>query len=684
VKRLILSTIIVFAAVWALFQLLKGFENNVYNLKARFCRETIDIPIVLVEIDQHSIDFYNEKFGITWPWPRSFYARVIDYLHDSGARAIGIDLIFSEPSVIDAEEDSIFAASVRKAGNVFFPLHFGSSTDNQRSIEHLAIPFPIEETAAFKFPSEENVQTPIKELLETCRGAGYVDQAPDKDAIYRRLSHFVEYKGKIYPSLPLAMALFLKGKSAGDGGAAPLSAGDAVPLVKYYHEDSFSWFSIGDLIQSQVLVAEGGEPIKPPRLFKDKVVFIGATAPGLLDLRPTPVNPRTPGFVINATALANFLKDDYLRPVHTLIQWALVLMIIFVLNYLLSKADSYLIQVFISLTAVSVLLPLNVFFFKQNMVLDFLPQFIAVVLVSAYVVYYRYRTVGKEKRFLRQAFRNYLSESLLADIVKDPKKLRLGGEKKSVTIFFSDLAGFTTMSESLEPEEVVNILNIYLERMTQFVLKNNGYLNKFEGDAIMAFWGAPVSIDRHASPAVKTALECQKELELLNQEFIQKGLPALGMRIGLNTGDVIVGNIGSAKRFEYTVIGDAVNLASRLEGINKQYGTGIICGSITQERAKDDFVFRRLDRIRVKGKLKPTEIFEVACEKEAASDALMQKVRQFEEALELYFKGSFQDALSLFESINNDGPSDVFANRCKRLLENPPADWDGIISYKEK
>lgn len=683
-KRIVTSTLIIFAAVWALFQLqlFKGFENNIYNLKARFCREVVDSPVVLIELDQGSLDFYNENFGLAWPWPRSLYARAIDYLHGSGVKAIGVDLIFSEPSVIDAGEDSIFASSVKKAGNVFFPLHFGSSTDARRSIEHLSVPFPNEETTDFKFPSKKNVQAPIEELLDACRGAGFVDQAPDKDAIYRRLTHFVKYKGKIYPSLPLAMALFLKGESG--GGATPLWAGGATPLVKYYHEDSFPTFPISKLIQSRVRVAEGKKPIFPPEMFKDKVVFIGATAPGLLDLRPTPVNPRTPGFVINATALVNFLKDDYLRRVPPSIQWALVLSIIFTLNFLLSKVDSYLKQIFIFLLAVSVLLPLNVYLFKKNIVLDFLPQFIAVALVSAFVVYYRYRTVGKEKRFLKQAFRNYLSESLLNDIVKDPKKLRLGGEKKCITIFFSDLAGFTTMSESLEPEEVVSILNIYLERMTQFVLENNGFLNKFEGDAIMAFWGAPLPMDRHASLAVKTAMDCQKELDLLNKEFLQKGLPVLGMRIGLNSGDVIVGNIGSVKRFEYTVIGDAVNLASRLEGINKQYGTGIICGSLTRELAKDDFIFRRLDRIRVKGKLKPTEIFEVMCEKEAASEALVRTVQQFEETLEIYFKGDFKEALSLFENISNDGPSEVFARRCKHLLENPPADWDGIISYQEK
>jgi len=683
VKRLVYPALIIFAALWVLFQLqlFKGFENPIYNMKARFCREKVDSPVVLIQIDQESINFYNDNFGLAWPWPRSLYARAIDYLHDSGAKAVGIDLIFSEPSVMGAEEDSIFATSVKNAGDVFFPLHFGSSTAGQRSVEHLSVPFPAGKITGFRFPSKKNVQAPIEELLHACRGAGYVDQAPDKDAIYRRLTHFVEYEGKIYSSLPLVMALFLKGESIWH--AAPFSKDGGV-LVKYYHEDSFPTCSISDLIQSRVRIVEGEKPILPPEIFKDKVVFIGATAPGLLDLRPTPVNPRTPGFVINASALVNFLKDDYLRRVPPWIQWALVLAIIFTLNLLLSRVDSYLKQIFIFLLAVGVLLPLNVYLFKQNIVLDFLPQFIAVAAVSAYVVYYRYRTVGKEKRFLKLAFRNYLSESLLNDIVKDPKKLRLGGEKKCITVFFSDLAGFTTMSESLEPEEVVNILNIYLERMTQFVLENNGFLNKFEGDAIMAFWGAPLPIDRHASLALKTAVDSQKGLELLNNEFLQKGLPALGMRIGVNSGDMIVGNIGSIERFEYTVIGDAVNLASRLEGINKQYGTGIICGPLTRELAGDDFIFRPLDRIRVKGKLKPTEIFEVMCEKEAAPDGLIQTVQQFEAALEIYFKGDFKDALSRFEKIRNDGPSEIFANRCKHLLENPPETWDGIISYKEK
>ncbi|MCP5102790.1 MAG: adenylate/guanylate cyclase domain-containing protein [bacterium] len=680
-KRIIYSTVIIFAAVWILFFFLKGFENKIYDWKARSSVETVDTPIILIKIDQESVDFYNDNFGLTWPWPRSLYAKAIDYLHGGGAKAVGIDIIFSEPSFIGAEEDEIFAASVKKAGNVFFPLHFKNSTGGQKAIGHLAVPFPAGETTNFKLPAKTNVQAPIKELLNACRGAGYVDQAPDKDAIYRRLTHFVNYKGKIYPSLPLVVALFLNEKPVEH--YIPDSSDGAV-LVKYYHEDSFRTFSIADLIQSGLQVAEGKKPILPPEMFKDKIVFIGATAPGLLDLRPTPVDPRTPGFVINATALVNFLKDDYPGPVPPWIQWLLVLAVIFTLNFLLLRVDSYLKQIFISILTSAVLISFNLYLFKQDIVMNFLPQFIAVTFVSAYVVYYRYQTVGKEKKFLKHAFRNYLSESLLNDIVKDPKKLRLGGEKKCITIFFSDLAGFTTMSEALEPEEVVNILNLYLERMTQFVLKNNGFLNKFEGDAIMAFWGAPVSIPEHASPAVKTALDCQKELELLNEEFIQKGLPALGMRIGVNTGDVIVGNIGSIKRFEYTVIGDAVNLASRLEGINKQYGTGVICGSLTRELADNDFLFRRLDMIRVKGKLKPTEIFEVVCEKETASDELVQTITRFEDALGIYFKGDFKEALQQFESIPGDGPSQIFAKRCKHLLESPPADWDGIISYKEK
>jgi adenylate cyclase len=268
--------------------------------------------------------------------------------------------------------------------------------------------------------------------------------------------------------------------------------------------------------------------------------------------------------------------------------------------------------------------------------------------------------------------------------MKNPQGLNLGGEKKLVTIFFSDLAGFTSLSENLPPEEVVGILNTYLERMTTVIIENGGFVNKFEGDAIMAFWGAPLASADQAFKAMRAALRCQEELAALNRDFASQGLPSLGMRIGINSGEVIVGNIGSQKRFEYTVIGDAVNLASRLEGINKQYRTAIICGSLAGSMAAGPIVLRRLDRVRVKGKLNPEEIFEVVGEKEQAMDGRIERLADFEKGLQLYFSGDFAAAMNIFAALSDDPPAQAFTKRCRYLLDNPPDSWEGCWTFTEK
>jgi adenylate cyclase len=253
-----------------------------------------------------------------------------------------------------------------------------------------------------------------------------------------------------------------------------------------------------------------------------------------------------------------------------------------------------------------------------------------------------------------------------------------------VSVFFSDLAGFTSISEKRPAEEVVAILNTYLERMTAVIMEEGGFVNKFEGDAIMAFWGAPLPAERQAALAMRAALRCQEKLETLNDEFAAAGLPRLGMRVGVNSGEVIVGNIGSRRRFEYTVIGDAVNLASRLEGINKQYGTRVICGSLSARMAAGEMLLRRLDRVRVKGKQVAEEIFEVLAVQDDLPAGAPGDLAEFARGLELYFAGDFSAALPVFTALAADAPAQVFARRCRYLLDNPPENWDGCWTFTEK
>lgn len=677
-KRWGLSTALIFAATFLLGGLLSRlFEPKLYDLKILLSAPAAPGDVVLAKIDQESIDFYSREFNISWPWPRSLYARAVDYLVAAGARAVAIDLVLSEPGLYDGEDERL-AASIRSSGRVFLPLFFRKGDGNGGAMERFALADapPLKRLPVRRGP----VLLPLPALGEAARGAGNAQADPDRDHVYRRLRHFVGHGGRVYPSLALAMALYAEPRLDLDG--VPFAADGGLNL-RFYRRGSFRAVAISELIQSQVRRDAGQVPLVPLAGLRDKIVVIGATATGLLDNRATPVNAAGSGFELHATALANLLRRDFIRVAPLWLQWLLVLLAVALLNLVLPRIKILAGQLAAALAVIVLALAGNFLLFRAGIDLDFIPLFLGLVICSGSDAYFRYQRVRREKKFIEGAFKGYMSDSLLAEIKKNPGALHLGGEKKRVTVFFSDLAGFTSLSEKLPPEEVVRILNTYLERMTAVIMEEDGFVNKFEGDAIMAFWGAPLPAERQAQLAMRAALRCQEKLQALNDEFAAAGLPRLGMRVGVNSGEVIVGNIGSRRRFEYTVIGDAVNLASRLEGINKQYGTRVVCGSLAAQMAAGEMILRRLDRVRVKGRQVPEEIFEVVAAKAAFAGGAA-RLQEFERGLRLYFAGDFAAALEIFMTLPDDPPAQVFARRCCWLLDNPPQDWDGCWTYTEK
>jgi len=295
---------------------------------------------------------------------------------------------------------------------------------------------------------------------------------------------------------------------------------------------------------------------------------------------------------------------------------------------------------------------------------------------------YRNLVIEKRSRFVQRAFSTYVAPSLVQVIMKDPKRLELGGEKRTITVLFSDIRGFTTLSEKLNPEQLVTLLNRYLGPMSDIVLEEQGTLDKYIGDAIMAEYNAPVDVPDHAARACRTALRMLDTLAKLNEGFERDFGMRLDIGIGLNTGEAVVGNMGTTLRFDYTAIGDTVNLSSRLEGQNKTYGTHIIVTEDTRHAAGGEFLFRPLDSIRVKGKHHPVQIFELMDFTERASAAEQERAQRFAQALELYRVGRFKEAAASFESQSQanpqDAPAALFLRRCREYVATPPEQWDGV------
>jgi adenylate cyclase len=431
--------------------------------------------------------------------------------------------------------------------------------------------------------------------------------------------------------------------------------------------------------------------VKKAEFIKDKIFVVGATAIGIYDLRVTPFEENYPGAETHLNAIDNMVSRKFFRAlpderVYMPIALAIVgLTLSVALTYLGALAGLLL----SAGTLISVTWYDQHYLFNKGMVVTVLwPVFLVSFLYVA-LTFYRYLTEERGKKELRQTFQKYVSPAIVEEILAHPKNIELGGKKTNLTVFFSDVRGFTTISEKLDPRALSDLLNSYLTPMTEIVFKNQGTLDKYMGDAIMAFFGAPISYKDHAKYGCRAALHSLKKLTELQKQYEAKGLPSIDIGIGLNTGDVNVGNMGSETVRSYTVMGDAVNLASRLEGINKQYGTRIILSEMTYAEVKDNFVCREVDLVRVKGKAQPVKIFELLAEEKLTDSKQVEMLKWFGEGFGHYHQRSWQNGLTAFSKVLEIFPEDelskLYIQRCQDYITEPPdSSWDGVFIMKTK
>ncbi len=651
-----------------------------------------DPRIVLVEVDQTSLDHF-ERDNIAFPWPRSLYNPLIGYCIKGGARAVLFDILFNNLSPYGEETDAEFAGAIRAAGKIWLAADFPASTGGGEELEaRLGLPPAGSPPPALV---RRAASLPLPALRDAASGIGAVSFRPDADGVYRRVPPGIVYGGLFIPAL--AAAPLAAGASAVRFEPGRLLLGDlAVPLdgkgamlLRYHGRRGAGYrhYPAAAVITSALATAEGRPPTVPEEAFRDAYVLVGYSAPGLYDLKPTPLSSLSPGFEIHAAALDNLLHRDWLREapgwasagIGCAAAMAIAAAVIFLPVYGTAIASAAVAAILLTVCGAA---------YRAGLLLDLWSIAVAALLALIGASVWRYRTEGKQRRYYAAAFSRYVSPKVVRQILEDPKRLELGGEKRLVTLFFSDLQGFTSISERMGPQELVAFLNRYTTVMADVITGFDGTIDKFIGDAVMAFWGAPLEQPDQARRALLAALECQERLRPFGARLLAEGGPHPVTRIGIDTGECVIGNMGSRDRFDYTAIGDTANLASRLEGLNKVYGT-LILASESAWRAADGVVFGRLlDRVRVKGKERPVAVYEAMAPAGAATEGMKELQRAYEEAFAAYGGRRWERTLEIAADIlgrGDDPPTRLLAGRARGFLAAPPpSDWDGVFTHLAK
>lgn len=659
---------------------LTGLENLTYDWRVRAMAKPVATTdqVRLVFLDQGSLDWGDDVQGWSWPWPREAYEPILAFCRRGGAKAVAFDMTFTEPSRYGVDDDAALGQAIADTpgfvGAVFFGKHNGV-TNWPASIRDPwdAGLTSTHDNAMVQAIAKTRAAFPIGAVATNAQYLASVSATPDADARVRRLEFEAAFDGHLVPGLAFASLL------AGHTHIRSVTLDDRGRAILRYRGGSQTHqaVSAAAVIQSELLMREGKPPTVSPEFFKDRYVFLGSSAPDLMDLKPTPISSIYPAVEIHATLLDNLLAGDLLRdtPVHWTCLMALGLAM---LAGLVGRSCQTGWQ-----TALAFLVFMPVPFVTGFLAYAkgyWLPVAVDVVgaglaLIGSVIVNYAYE--GRQRRFIKQAFRQYLSPAYIDRLVQNPDHLKLGGEVRELTIHFSDVQGFTTISESLTPDQLIGLLNEYLTPMTDIVMEEGGYVDKYEGDAVIAFWNAPLDLADHANHGVRTALRCQKKLAELRPILKAKYGHELFCRVGINTGRVTVGNMGSHSRFNYTFLGDAGNLASRLEGVNKEFGTRIMISEFTRKELSDEFAVRELARVRVVGKVEPVRVFEPMFREDYEPKAAMLK--EFERGLYCYYEGKVAEALGIFQSLaDQDLPARAYAKKCQDLIAHPPATWEGV------
>jgi adenylate cyclase len=688
--------------------LLDSFEGRTWDWRVRLLARPGPATdrIALILLDQPSLDWGKEVNGWSWPWPRELYGYVADFCRRGGAKSLAFDVLYTEPSVIGVYDDQAFAAALAQYGRTAMAMFLGRTQGTAESWPaELSQPSPEVEglhawldgfaplKAALSMP---RATFPITEIAAPARQLANTNLAPDPaDGVYRRAPLFNLFQGRVVPSLALGTWLagepdgasslrVSSGRLEAGGLQAPID-GLGRALLRFRGPSlTHPSYSAAEVLRSEAQLLEGQPPELDPEVLKDRYVFLGFTAPGLFDLRPSPMQGAYPGVEIHATMLDNLLSGDFLRP----LPWPAAGALVFLLAAAAGLAASFASGAGRSALAYALLLPLAPALSLGAYALGWwLPLVatelgVALSLVASSLV--NYATEGRQKRYLKSAFKQYLSPTVIEQLIAHPERLKLGGELRELSIYFSDLQGFTTLSEMLNPEELTALLNEYLSAMTDIIQEEGGTIDKYEGDAIIAFWNAPVAQDDHALRAVRAALRCQASLAELRPRFKQRVGKDLFMRIGMNSGPAVVGNMGSRTRFDYTMLGDAVNLAARLEGVNKQFGTYTMASAATMAKLGGAFPARELARVAVVGRREPVTIFEPFLpEGYAAARPLLES---FAEGLQAFYAGRFGEAARLFaRTVALDPPAAAYKEKCRELEATaPPQPWDGVWIMSSK
>ena len=704
----------------------------IYDTKLRLTMpKTVDERLVILDIDEKSLSEQGH-----WPWGRDKMALLMDKLFDHyGIRIVGFDVVFAEQDESsglsqleklakeELRDDQKFQASLRDLRpQLDYDQRFAASMKDRRIVLGYyfsgdvggrnagVLPKPTFDRGTFDGRYTEittwatyggNIQT----LQEAAADAGHFNPIVDFDGLARRAPMIVAFDGKYYDALSLAMVRNLLGphtlvpefsgkakdgttqleslslKTAAGGTLnvpVDLNAASLVPFRGY--ERSFPYYSITDILNERI----------PKESLAGKLAIVGTTAGGLKDLRATPVGTTYAGVEMHANLVMGMLDGAIkFKPPYVLaIDLLLVLLSGIAMTFVLPRL-SPMRATFVGLFVILLLLTINVtFWYSANFVVPLAASLIMVVTLYALNMSWGYFVESRAKRQLTGLFGQYVPPELVEQMSLDPENYSMAGRKAELTVLFSDVRGFTTISEGLEPDQLATLMNEYLGAMTVVVRKHRGTLDKYIGDAIMAFWGAPVDDLHHARNAVLTGLEMHVALEELNKSLVARGWPHMKIGVGINSGTMTVGDMGSPVRQSYTVMGDAVNLGSRLESITKQYGVGFIAGESSRDLVKDEFVFRELDRVRVKGKDEPVSIYEPIGAVGQVAPEVMKELKLWSQALTAYRSQDWDQADVHLLNLSRMNPHylyEMYSKRIGQYRQDPPGEgWDGVTTFETK